>query len=136
MIASAAEFCRLRQSADPDECRQAAHDEAPTRVWFEVIRDHPGMRFWVAQNKTVPVEVLERLAADPDVRVRQMVARKRKITEKLALTLARDRDETVRAALLHNRKLPATALALLRDDSSPLVQETLRERQKRDGAQP
>jgi hypothetical protein len=43
-------------------------------VWLGVIRDYPDMRFWVAQNKTVPVSILGVLAADDDQRVRSMVA--------------------------------------------------------------
>jgi hypothetical protein len=34
------------------------------------------MRFWVAQNKTVPLSVLEDLRNDPDRKVRDMVRAK------------------------------------------------------------
>ena len=130
MIASATEFCRLRESADPDEYRRASHEEAPVAVWREVIRDRPDMRFWAAQNKTVPLEILEELAGDSDVRVRDMVARKRKISESIAVRLARDEDESVRAALTYNRKLPERALAILRADPSPFVQEKVHSRER------
>jgi hypothetical protein len=76
MIESADEFRRLRESEIPDEYRRAAHDEAPVEVWLEVIRRWPDMRFWVAQNKTVPVSILEILVNDPDEKVRDMVLRK------------------------------------------------------------
>ena len=76
MIESAEEFRRLRESDDPEDYRRAAHDEAPVEVWLEVIRRWPDMRFWVAQNKTVPVLVLEVLVDDPDQNVRDMVLRK------------------------------------------------------------
>ena len=76
MIQSPEEFRRLRESENPEEYRRAAHDEAPVEVWLEVIRRWPDMRFWVAQNKTVPVSVLEVLANDPDEKVRDMVLRK------------------------------------------------------------
>ena len=125
MISSAAEFCRLRESENPEEYHRAAHEEAPIEIWIEVVKRRPDMRFWVAQNKTVPFEVLEILASDADCRVRDMVARKRKITEAIALKLAEDPDETVRAALAINRKLPASALAKLQRDQSPLVIATL-----------
>lgn len=76
MIGSAEEFRRLRESEKPDEYGRATHDEAPVEVWLEVIRRWPDMRFWVAQNKTVPVPVLEVLVNDPDEKVRDMVLRK------------------------------------------------------------
>lgn len=125
MISSAAEFCRLRESENPEEYHRAAHEEAATEIWIEVINQRPEMRFWVAQNKTVPIEVLEILASDPDSSVRDMVARKRKITEAIALKLAEDPDETVRAALAINRRLPASVLAKLEHDQSPLVVSAL-----------
>lgn len=77
MIDSPEEFRRLRESEDPEAYLRAAHEEAPLEVWLEVIRRWPDMRFWVAQNKTVPLSVLEILVRDPDERVRDMVLRKR-----------------------------------------------------------
>jgi hypothetical protein len=76
MIESAEEFVRLRTSEDPPEYRRAAHEEAPESVWFEVIDQFPDMRFWVAQNKTVPLAVLELLRHDTDPKVRSMVRAK------------------------------------------------------------
>ena len=128
MITSAAEFYRLRESENPEEYHRAAHEEAPVEVWMDVIEQRPEMRFWAAQNKTVPVQVLEILASDDDTKVRDMVARKRKITEEIALLLASDADETVRAALARNRKLPKSALSKLQRDKSSLVLEALETR--------
>lgn len=54
MIESADEFVRLRTSADPAEYQRAARDDATERTWRDVIARFPEMRFWVAQNKTVP----------------------------------------------------------------------------------
>ena len=126
MITSAAEFCRLRESQNPEEYHRAAHDEASIAIWMEVIDQHPDMRFWVAQNKTVPIEVLEILASDSDSSVRDMVARKRKISEVIALRLAEDPDATVRAALATNRNLPPSAVAKLQHDQSELVVSALK----------
>ncbi|MGO4249462.1 hypothetical protein AB4Y87_19790 [Paenarthrobacter sp. RAF54_2] len=80
MIQSAAEFVRLRSSEDPAEYHRAAHEEADVSVWLDVIDKYPDMRFWVAHNKTVPLEILELLASDPDVRVRSFVATKERST--------------------------------------------------------
>jgi hypothetical protein len=136
MITSAAEFFRLRESHEPEEYHRAAHDEASTDIWIEVIDQRPDMRFWVAQNKTVPIEVLEILASDSDPNVRDMVARKRKITEVIALRLADDPDETVRAALAVNKKLPPSAEAKLQHDESELVVAALKNRQENKSAHP
>jgi uncharacterized protein CbrC (UPF0167 family) len=66
VIDSADEFVRLRSSAEMADYHRAAQDEAPESVWLEVIDRFPDYRFWVAQNKTVPLTVLERLRHDDD----------------------------------------------------------------------
>jgi hypothetical protein len=130
MITSPYEFKRLRESTDPAEYCRAVSDEASLEVWREILEEMPEMRFWVAQNKTVPIEILDLLATSPDAQVRDMVARKRKITESIAIRLAADPDEIVRAALARNLKLPGAALDILQRDRSPLVQDALAVRNK------
>jgi hypothetical protein len=76
VIESAEEFVRLRTSDDPAEYRRAAHEEASIETWYEVIERFPDMRFWVAQNKTVPLPILEHLRHDQSDTVREMVRRK------------------------------------------------------------
>jgi hypothetical protein len=61
VIASAEEFARLRQSDDLDEQHRASWDCAPVEVWLAVIERFPDLRWWVAHNKTVPLEILELL---------------------------------------------------------------------------
>ncbi|HVC82008.1 MAG TPA: hypothetical protein VNL35_16065 [Chloroflexota bacterium] len=109
-IGSAEEFTRLRTSSDPAEYHRAAHEEASLDVWLEVIRDFPEMRFWAAQNKTIPIEILEILCHDIDSRVRHMVASKRKIPHDLQSILARDTDASIRRALAHNARVAADIL--------------------------
>ena len=113
MIESVEQFISLRTSENPEEYNRAAHEEAPAPVWRELIETHPDMRFWVAQNKTVPIEILRSLAGDKDSRVRHMVASKRKLPEDLQILLARDPDESVRNALAHNAKLTDEAKEIL-----------------------
>ncbi|MGV3661744.1 MAG: HEAT repeat domain-containing protein [Prosthecobacter sp.] len=131
MITSAQEFKRLRESEDVAEYSRAAQEEVPLEVWEEIVAQMPEMHFWVAHNKTVPVVILEKLARSEEWRVRVMVAEKRRITEAIALLLATDPDECVRSTLARNPKLPAAALALLRQDSTPLIQEALAARDAR-----
>ena len=128
MIGSADEFQRLRTSDDPDQQRRATHDEAPLSVWRDVVARFPELRFWVAQNKTVPGEVLAELAADPDARVRSMVAAKRKLAPALQLQLAADPDEGVRQRIAWNSRATRAALELLVRDPWPLVAERARAR--------
>jgi hypothetical protein len=110
VITSAEEFLRLRESEWPEDYNRAAHEEAPLEVWLNVIAWYPSKRFWVAQNKTVPLGVLEILARDDDPRVRGMVASKRKLTPELQLLLAEDPDDGVRDRLANNGKVTKEAL--------------------------
>lgn len=121
MIESAEEFKRLRESEVADQYTRAAHDEANLDVWEEVLEKYPDLAIWVAQNKTVPVEILETLAVHRDTKVRDMVARKRKIPESLMLTLAKDKDESIRHALVNNGKVTEMVLKILLTDSWEVV---------------
>ena len=120
-IESAAEFVRLRFSDEPAEYRRAAGEEAAPGVWEDVIRDYPDARVWVAQNKTVPTEILERLAVDTDPRVRHMVAMKRKLTPHILHVLASDSDQAVRMRVAMNKKSTKDILERLAQDSSEQV---------------
>ncbi len=79
LITSAEEFLALRTSEDPTDQDRATRDNADVSVWLEVVTTYPSMRQWVAHNKTVPSEVLQTLASDPDPAVRWEVAGKRKL---------------------------------------------------------
>lgn len=127
-IRDAAEFIRLRESSDPDEYRRAALEEASLEVWLEIVNNHPEMRFWVAQNKTVPGQVLRILASDDDARVRSMTASKRSLALDLLNQLAEDQDDGVRAAVARNRSTPRETLERLREDPWEDVREVVEER--------
>ncbi len=128
MISSAEEFVELRRSQRQEEYLRATQESAPREVWLEVIQRFPDMRFWVAQNKTVPVEVLAVLARDPDSRVRSLVPMKNKLTDDLFELLAKDQDDSVRASLAHNKKVPLEILGRLSTDQSRVVLMAARER--------
>lgn len=120
-IESAAEFVRLRYSDEAADYGRAAGEEAAPGVWDDVIRDYPDARVWVAHNKTVPVEILERLAVDADPRVRHMVAAKRKSPPHILDALASDPDETVRMRVAMNKKSTKGILERLAQDPSEHV---------------
>ncbi len=127
-IQSADEFVRLRLSDDPAEYNRAAHEDAPAAVWDEVVLARPEMRKWVVNNKTVPLAVLRRLAADPDVDVRCAVAGKRKLDRALFVALGADPAPEVRHRIAWNAKVPYDVLAALTDDAEEWVAEAARHR--------
>ncbi|WP_131765157.1 HEAT repeat domain-containing protein [Candidatus Protofrankia californiensis] len=128
MIETPDEFVRLRRSEDREEYSRAAEEEAPMPVWLEIVKNHPDMRFWVAHNKKVPMEVLRILARDEDDRVRGMVARKRKISDDILEILAVDPEESVRNAVALNPRTPRALLEILTKDPWQVVRENARRR--------
>ncbi|MEV5960989.1 hypothetical protein AB0L70_04455 [Kribbella sp. NPDC051952] len=116
IIESADEFVRVRFSDDPEEYGRAARGSASLEVWLDVIERYPDARFWVAHNKTVPLEILERLVADPDWRVRSMVASKRKATPEILARLADDEHDSVRLTVAYHRNTSEQTLLQMVDD--------------------
>lgn len=130
MIHSAEQFIALRSSAERTDYQLAATEQATFQTWADVIARFPEMRTWVAQNKTVPLEILRILAKDADRVVRGSVADKRKLDRELFESLSRDPDETVRQRIAYNKKTPADIIERLTSDESPLVSDAaLRARQ-------
>jgi hypothetical protein len=117
MISSAEEFVQLRRSEDQEEYSRSSQEEASIEVWSAVLDNYPDMAFWVAQNKTVPYEILEVLASHSDGRVRSMVASKNKLKEALLLKLASDKDDSVRMSVARHKKATVDVLNQLKNDS-------------------
>jgi hypothetical protein len=113
-IASAEQFVAWLTSADRD--RRAAQSAVTFEVWLEAIERYPELRFWVAQNKAVPVSILEILAGDEDARVRWMVAQKGKASPDILRQLATDPADSVRMRVALNAKTPQIVLASLLQD--------------------
>lgn len=128
MMHSAEEFVRLRTSEDPAEYRRAAAEPASDAVWLDVVERYPELRSWVAHNKTVPANVLERLAGDPDPDVRRMVAAKRRLDPALISRLADDADDRVRHAVVCNSSCPPHVLRHLSNDRWSTVADEARSR--------
>jgi len=126
MIESAEEFVRLRTSGNPDDYNRASSEEASTEVWMEVAAQYPGMREWVVANKTVPLDILEKLANDESERVREAVAMKRKLSISLFRKLAKDSHFSVRQRIACNKKTPREILMSLIDDEDKSVKEAAR----------
>lgn len=105
MIKTAEEFKYLRSSENLDEQRRAGVEEASIETWQEVINKYPELKEWVIYNKTIPLEILDKLSKDPNPGIRSEVARKRKINLEIFDRLKNDQDENVKLSLLYNRKL-------------------------------
>jgi hypothetical protein len=116
MIRDAKEFVQLRTGINPQDYLRAANDSASLEVWRTIVKDYPEMRVWVARNKTVPIEVLQRLAADADPAVRAVVATKNKLPADLMRLLADDTEETVRERLVYNKNALREILERLATD--------------------
>ena len=112
MIESAKEFIDLRMSEVKEEYDRSAQEEASLETWHELVSEYPEMREWVAHNKTVPLEILEKLSCDRDAKVRWVVATKRKLSKELQLALAQDSDESVRLRIAFNAKAFKEAVVL------------------------
>jgi antirestriction protein ArdC len=130
VIATAAEFVRLRTSEDPSEYGRAAQEEAPDSVWLELIHDYPEMRRWVAHNKTVPLSILEVLSRDESAAVRSAVADKRKLTTELRRLLSQDSDAGVRARVACNAKCEREILEVLARDPEVIVRSAAADKLK------
>ena len=130
MIKSADEFIRLRTSEIKEEYDRSAHDNADISTWNEVIEKYQDYKEWVIHNKTVPIEILERLSLDNDPKIRSAIARKRKINDKIFLTLSVDNDENVRYALMCNTNLTVDRLKQIKTADSDWLVKQLNERIK------
>lgn len=130
MIRNAQEFLKLRTSENKEEYIRAATEEAAFEVWLEIIRDFPGMKIWVVHNKTIPVEILQRLAGDPASDVRFAVATKNSLPEDLMVLLANDTEESVRERIAYNKNASRAALEHLANDPTERIASKARQRLK------
>ena len=128
MIRSAKEFVELRTSTNAQEYMRAATEDADLNVWLEVLREFPEMSVWVARNKTVPMEILQRLVLDPDAEVRAAVATKNKLPADLMTALAADPDDSVREQIVYNKNVRQDILQTLAQDPVVRISSAARER--------
>ncbi|MFJ6573656.1 hypothetical protein ACIQNU_40290 [Streptomyces sp. NPDC091292] len=113
MIETAADFVRLVESEDPVERRRSTCEDAPLSVWEALVTSRPDMRFWVANNRTVPDDILRMLARDNDWRVRHRVASKMSCPIDILELLSVDGHDSVASLIAGHPKTPTTALRRL-----------------------
>ena len=126
IIQSAEEFAALLD--DPPDGQRVAHMCASVEIWLQIIEDYPELRFDVAHNKTVPVEILAVLSNDPSDRVRSMVSCKRKLPRDILAKMVADSSEGVRRNVARHRHSDSEILSLLIDDECDDVSNIARER--------
>ena len=100
----------------------------PLPVWWDLVRNHPDMRFWAAHNRTVPPEILAELVRDPDWRVRDRVASKRNCPSEVLERLVDDPHDSVRRLVAGHPRSPRSAVARLVDDPWPVIAREARAR--------
>ena len=83
--------------------------------------ERPGIRQSVASNRHAPLDLLERLAVDPDPAVRGEVAKNEAAPAVLVQLLATDEDARVRCWAVLNPVLPAAAVGRLAGDPDAQV---------------
>jgi hypothetical protein len=130
MISTAAEFVALRQSNDLQNQHRATHEEANIEVWLEVIEQYPDFKEWVIRNKTIPIEILEKLCKDENVKIRITIAQKRKINNVIFEVLSIDPEVKVRYALICNLALNSLQMLKINVADSEWLQNQLSERIK------
>lgn len=130
MIESAEEFISLRSSEIKSEYDRSALEEAPISVWLDIIDKYPDYRGWVAHNKTIPIEILDKLSNyDEDTRV--IVASKRKLTLEMFEKLACDSSSSVRISIIVNKKTPLEIIRSLTLDKDKQVADIATRHYKR-----
>ncbi|GGJ42306.1 hypothetical protein [Streptomyces brasiliensis] len=127
-ITSVEEFIRLRESDEPMEYNRSAGATMPLAVWWDLVHNHPDMRFWAAHNRTVPLEILAELIKDSDWRVRDRVASKRNCPPELLEQLVDDPHDSVRRLVAGHPRSPRSAVARLIDDPWPVIAQEARAR--------
>lgn len=96
-------------------------DAATAERIDRTYRPEKKTRWRPADDLPLPADVLRRLAADPDPRMRQLAPRDPGLPVELVRRLATDLDATVRRAIANHPRLPARELAQLLADPSERV---------------
>lgn len=84
--------------------------------WHHLVDAHPDMRYWAAHKVHAPEEIVRRLAAEGDWRVRCRIARKRNLPPDLFPVFAADPDERLRRTIACNQKSPLELVEQLAED--------------------
>ncbi|MFS2164216.1 hypothetical protein [Variovorax sp. Varisp62] len=126
MIKSADEFISLCNSKDESDIARSFADEAPLNVWEDLILNFRSHQIDVAQNRTIPYEVMKVLATQGDELVRSILAEKRRLPVDLFDFLSKDSSSLVRKKIAANKKAPADIVKNLAEDGDDDVARVAR----------
>jgi hypothetical protein len=126
-IESPEEFVRLLHG-DSEDRQRAAWATMEMSVWQDLLKEDSDIRFAVAHNKVVPVEILAILAKDPESRVRSMVSVKHKLTPEILATMVDDPYDAIRMSVASHKNTPVEVLGKLTNDPWSKVADRAAER--------
>lgn len=96
--------------------QQGLPGDWPIEVWEVLIRDFPDLRYWAAHQLHCPEPIIRTLAAGGDWRSKARVAERRSLPPDLFEVFARDPDEVIRQRIACNQKTPLELVELLAGD--------------------
>ena len=111
----------MRNSENPEEYGRSAYAWDEDAVWHDVLDCFPEMARWVVHNKSVPHAILDRLIETGDRETRDWITSKRKLTPAQMERLARDPEWRVRVGIADHPKISNDLLARLQRDSNHWV---------------
>ncbi|WP_157632081.1 hypothetical protein [Variovorax sp. CF313] len=116
MIETAQEFVFLCCSKNDSDIARSLSEEASLDVWKDLIFNFKSHQIDVAQNRTIPSEVMRILAAQGDEVVRSILAEKRRLPPDLFDLLSKDPSSLVRKKVAANKKTSIDIVRGLVDD--------------------
>jgi hypothetical protein len=132
------QLLRTEKAVDEKQKKRAKSTSNPEELSLLAEDEDSGVRFYVAANRHVPLDVQLHLADDDEALVRSGIALsldydplasslQKKLKTRLALKLAADPQPIVRLSLVSNRKLPDEAYEILARDTDPVIRQKLAE---------
>ena len=116
MIETAQEFVFLCCSKNDSDIARSLSEEASLDVWTDLIFNFKSHQIDVAQNRTIPSEIMRILAAQGDEVVRSILAEKRRLPPDLFDLFSKDPSSLVRKKVAANKKTSIDIVRSLVDD--------------------
>ncbi len=132
------QLLRVEQAVDEKQKKRARSTSNPEELALLAEDEDDGVRFYVASNRNIPLDVQLHLADDSEAFVRGGIALslnytpldsklKKQLITRLALKLTQDDTPIVRLGLAGNKRLPDEAYETLARDIDPIIRQKLGE---------
>ena len=130
------QLLRTERDIDKKQKKWARYSSQPEELAILAEDEDLGVRFYVASNRHITLDLQLLLAQDPESLVRAGVALslkfdpregeyEKKLKERIALRLSSDQNPLVRLVLAQNRFLPDSTYLALAGDIDPYIREEL-----------